>query len=258
MKYIGILVSMAVLMWWGCQPRTVKPTQPPAPPAEAYTIPSDSGKVKVVLKTENVREAPNGPKIGTIRKGEKITVIRRMGNWVEFDSRYYVGGFIWAPSVGYPYINLYSPTVYYDTTYHQFKPLHYFQQLFSQKGDTIEQGPQTVAIFFTNIGLGSHTETEVEVVTAREKVIQHGVTLFLNPRTRRVEAVKIDFYQPITGIAAALKKCQLPNLPPDEETESYVAWKPGKLFPQLSVRLERQEWKSNRFVAVVYQKAPGS
>ncbi len=253
MKLVYFLLTAVAFVWLGCQPRTVKP--PVAQPAPiTYTIPNDSGKVKVVLKTENVREAPNGVKIGTIRKGEKITVIRRVGNWVEFDSRYYVGGFLWAPSLGYPYINLYSPAVYYDSTRQQFKSPHFFQQLFSQSGDTIETSDATISIFFTNIGLGSHTETEVEVVTAKEKVVHHGVTIHLDPQTHHIVSVKIDFYRPITGVATALQKCQLPQRSPDEVTASYVAWHPGTLLTHLGVRLERQEWQSDRFVAVVYQQ----
>ncbi len=255
MKHIWILAFAALAVWWGCTPSTVKkPAEAPLPPV-AYTIPNDSGKVKVVLKTENVRETPNGEKIGTIKKGERVTVLRRIGNWVEFDSRHYVGGYIWAPSLGYAYINIYNAAVYYDENRQQFKPLSYIQALFAQKGKTIEKSPTQEIIFFTDVGLGSHTETEVEVVTATEKIVKHGVTVLLDPATHRIQKVKIDFYKPITGVQAALKKCGFAFKEPDEVTDSYVAWNPGSLLSGLKVTLERQEWRSQRFVAVLYETA---
>ena len=242
---------MGILILWGCQTTVVKKPIPPSPPPESL-IPNDSGKVKVVLKKENVRETPNGAKIGTIRKGEKVTVIRRIGNWVEFDSRTYVGGYIWAPSLGYPYINLYSATVYYDTTRKTFKSLAYIRSLFQQPGDTLQSTSKQLVLFFTNIGLGSHTETEIEVVKATNKIVRHGVTVFLDPQTQTIHKIKIDFYKPITGIQAALTKCNLPPRQPDTTTNSMVAWKPNSLLPGLSVQLERQEWQSHQFVAVIY------
>ncbi len=256
MKYTWFIIGLGFLILWGCAPSTVKKApRKPLPPAE-YSIPNDSGKTKIVLKTENVRETPNGEKIGTIRKGERVTVLRRIGNWVEFDSRNFVEAYIWAPSLGYPYINLYAATVYYDTTRQQFKPLSYLQALFAQKGTIVEQSPKEKVIFFTDIGLGSHTETEVEVVQATQKEVKHGVTVYVAPETGTIRKVKIDFYKPLTGVKTALAKCGLPYHKPDEETDSHVRWNPGTLVPGLAVILERQEWKSNRFTAVIYEHTP--
>ena len=49
----------------------------------------------VNIPTENLRNAPNGKKIGTVLEGTKAAVVQEQGNWV----RVQITGWIWKPSL---------------------------------------------------------------------------------------------------------------------------------------------------------------
>ena len=94
---------------------------------------TDAGnELTVTVKSENVRQKPNGARLGSIRKGDKLTVIKRVGNWIHFTNPRFQEAYIWAPSVGYAYQNIYSPFFFFDSTRSKFRDIEWFQKMFSR------------------------------------------------------------------------------------------------------------------------------
>ncbi len=243
---VGFVGGCFLLLMMGCLPPAVKKPDTQLPESE-------SGKVLTVQVTrENVRQSPNGKILGQLRKGAQITVIRRVGNWIEFHSQKFERGFIWAPSVGYEYLNLYSPAFYIDTVKQRFKSVDFFRAIFSQPGEIIQETARDYELFFTKLGLGSHTAVVMEVVMASKEVVHHGITLFISKENQRIQKVKIDFFRPVKGYQQALRRCGLPVSEPVETNSGHLIWPAGTLLPKHTVDLERKEWDSPWFSAVWY------
>lgn len=221
--------------------------------AEKVVLPPDAGKILTVqVKSENVRREPNGKKLGQLRNGDKIKVIKRLGNWIQFSNKKYKGAYIWAPSVGYTYENLYSPFFYYDSTQKLFRDMSFFQNIFSQKGQRRQETTSTYELFFKNLGLGSHKSVVLDVVMESKQVVEHGVTFFVNSSDEKVTKVKVDYFKPVEGYQNALKKSELPVIEPPEENSGHLIWPAGQLLPGLTVDLERKEWDSKLFSSIWY------
>ena len=246
---LGSAVALPLLFFGlGCLPTATK-KQP------LYTFQEAGQILTVQVLQENIRQSPNGKILGRLRKGDPIRAIRRVGNWIEFTTAQFPRAYIWAPSVGFDYLNLYSPYFYIDSLTQRFKPVEYFQAIFSQPGDTLQETAKDYELFFSNLGLGSHTAVVMEVVMTSREVVHHGITLVIHKETHRIERVKIDFFRPVKGYQAALTKCGLPSVPPEEENSGHLIWPAGKLLPHHSVDLERKEWDSNWFSTIWYIQA---
>lgn len=223
------------------------------PDEEDIEMTTDAEKIlEVQVKSENVRDVPNGKKLGQLSKGERIKVVKRVGNWVQFTHAKYKNAYIWAPSVGYTYQNLYSPFFYYDTTQKTFREIAFFQNIFSQKGQRRQETNTSYELFFKDLGLGSHESVVLDAVTESQQVVEHGVTLFVNKIGETVEKVKVDYYKPIKGYESALKKSELPIAEPGNENSGHLIWEAKELIPELTVDLERKEWESPLFTSIWY------
>ncbi len=260
MKHIGAVTLIILLLALvGCASRRQLSPQPsPTKPVETYrALATDSGKVVTVqVKSENVRKTPNGTRLGKLKRGEKLTVLKRVGNWVQFTNAKFKKAYIWAPSVGYRYENLYSPYFYYDTTRHAFRDIDFFRRIFSQWGQRRNEMTSSYALFFKNVGLGSHEAIVVEVVAGTKQVVEHGITLYIDKKTDKIHKVRVDYLVPVTGYKKALKKSELPIQAPVEENSGHLIWPAGTLLPDLTVDLERKEWNSNAFSSIWYIASP--
>lgn len=251
-NFAGILFFLAIAGLFSCQ-KKVTLVEKEAPPRKEKPLPP---LVTVQVASENVRETPNGFVLGKLPKGARLTVLGRVGNWIQFDSRRFKEAYIWAPSVGFPYINLYNPYFYFDSLKQAFKPPSYFQEIFSQTGQVRQERNGKYELFFKDIGLGSHEETVLEVVTESQQLVEHGVTLFIQKEQNRIYKVRVDFLRPIQGYKKALKKCGTPVTEPSEKNAGHLIWPPGNLLPKLAVDLERKEWNSNLFSSIWYILRP--
>ncbi len=252
---IAVISTLVGLFLFSCQPkttRTVQTTREPAP-IEIPTLPKHA---VVTAEKENVRDEPNGQIWGQLRRGQRIEVERRQGNWILFNNEKYDSMFVWGPSVGFPYLNLYSPGVYFSIAYHRFFPLIYFQTIFGSDGEVIQETDSTYQLFFGDLGLGSHQETVMEVTTTTTEQIQHGVTFLISKKDSLIERVCVDFPRPVQGINKALKKCHLPEKAPTFQDDARVRWENGSIFPGLTVELERQEWRSEAFSRICFYPTP--
>ncbi len=213
---------------------------------------TDAGEhLTVDVDVENVRARPNGKILGKLRKGEQITVIRRVANWVQFSNAKFSSAYIWGPSVGYVYENLYKPAYYYDFKSRRFYDIEYFQRIFSQKGKPRRENlPNSYELFFGNIGLGSHQVTVLDDATAIEQLEEHGITLFVDRKSERITKVRVDYFRPIRGFESALEKSELPTDPPTEGDSGHLTWAANALVPGLIVDLERKEWDSELFSSI--------
>jgi hypothetical protein len=222
------------------------------PSAPALKLLPDSARV--LVDQENVRESPNGIAFATLHKNEKIYIMGHLGNWILFQNSRFDSVFVWAPSVGINYINIYNPLIYYDTTYQQFYSLSYLQQLLGLSGKIMNDNPQTYQIFFDHLGLGSHQETVMEVTNESTEKIQHGIIVTFRKSDSLISQVDVDYLESVKGWERALALSDLKNRPPSSETESSVFWKQGTLVPGLIIRLERKEWKSPFYRTISFQK----
>ncbi|RMG65895.1 MAG: hypothetical protein D6715_07795 [Calditrichaeota bacterium] len=239
----GIALALA-----GCQKAVQK--QPSAP-----AISSPVGQLRVVtVARENVREKPNGKIIGRVHRGDSLRILARKANWLQFRSKKFKNAYLWAPSAGFEYLNLYSPYFYYDTTARAFRPVAYFQAIFSDSGTIQQETSKEYELFFGDVGLGEHEEMVMEVVTTTTETVRHGITLFVSKPDQKITRVKVDFFKPVNGYAAALQKCGLPVVKPSLENSGHLIWKPGTLVADLTVDLERKEWESSTISSVWYYK----
>ncbi len=255
---INLIFSMSLLVLISCVSQTQKKSPAPASSKveepEEIQFATDAGKELIVeMKAENVRKVPNGKILGRLYEEEKLTVIKRVGNWINFTNSVYEEGYIWAPSVGYSYVNLYNPYFFYDTTRHKFKEIEYFQKFFSKSGQRRQETDDAYELFFKNIGLGSHEATVLDVVTETQQIVEHGITLFINKNNNQIEEVRVDYLKPVKGYKRALRKSELPVKSPSGENTGHLIWAVGELLPDLVVDLERKAWKSQWFRSIWYK-----
>jgi hypothetical protein len=207
---------------------------------------------KVTVKHENVRKEPNGQILGTLKKAEQIIISGRIGNWLQFNSPRYRETYIWAPSLGFPYLNAYSPFFYYDSIKSSFYPINYFQTIFAQEGEKQNETSESYEIFFEDIGFGSHQETVLELMNESKEVVRHGIILYVKNPTNEIQKVRVDFFSPVNGYQSALKKCDIPAPDIVEQNGGHLIWPEGTLLRDLTVDLERKVWESNLFSSVWY------
>ncbi len=245
----GALLLLAVLsIVAGCQKSGIKKSASPA-------VSSPVGEVRTVtVAWENVRAKPNGKIIGRVHRGDTLRILERKANWLRFRSRRFKNAYLWAPSAGFAYLNLYSPFFYFDTTNHVFRPISYFQTVFSDSGMVQQETGKDYQLFFGDVGLGEHEEMVMEVVTTTRETVRHGITLFVTKPDHKISRVKIDFFKPVKNYHAALKKCGLPVMEPSIKNSGHLIWKAGTLAPDLTVDLERKEWESSTISSVWYYK----
>ncbi len=248
MKYIyflAILFSL-LLVLTGCQPEQIKKPPTPQIPAVAKT----PGTAVITAQSENVRFAPNGQILGQVHRGDSIRIEKRVVNWLLFYNDEFDSSYVWAPSAGFDYINLYSPYTYYDTTARQFYPVSYFRNLFGREGqkDSILSTEST--LFFGDVGLGSHEDIVMEVTQKEIEEVEHGITLHIREPEGYIFQVEIDFFAPEKGIKSALQKCGLPDLDYSAATPRDVVWDKNVIIPGLKIRLERKVWESSSFSGI--------
>ncbi|MEL6823510.1 MAG: hypothetical protein AAFP70_17260 [Calditrichota bacterium] len=245
LQFSMLLLIIAML---GCQPSAVKETTD-----TPETLTTDAGKPAMVqVRSENVRALPNGKRLGSLRMNSEITVLRRVGNWVQFTNDRFKEAYIWAPSVGYETLNLYGSDFYLDQKKDSFKSVKYFQNIFSQDGIRRQETSGSYELFFKDIGLGSHEVVVLDVVTESQQKVDHGITLFIDKPANEVRKVRVDYFKPVNGYQAALKKSELSVQEPSENNSGHIIWNAGTILQDISVDLERKEWDSKYFSSVWY------
>ena len=248
MKLLKLLM-LFMLIIAACQPKTVKEK-----PRSVTPVIKTPNMAIISVESENVRLAPNGKPIGQLLKGDTLRIVKRHVNWLFFESDFFESGYIWAPSAGFEYINLYNPFTYYDSTAAEFYPLNYFTSLFGSNGESRSTLSMETEIFFDEMGLGSHEEIVMEVVNEQVEMVKHGIILYLREPDKQIFKIKIDFLRPVKGIKKALEQCGLSNLPFSKEDGGHVVWKSGTLIEGLELDLERKEWESEWFSALLLRQ----
>lgn len=253
--FLRLLLFTSIWLFTSCQSKAVKPSAAQEEKPGFLSVVGQTATVKV--ERENVRREPNGTVLGTLKKGDQITINGRLGNWLKFNSEEFEDAYIWGPSLGFPYLNFYNPYFYYDSLASDFRPVKYFQTIFSQDGTRRQETRSNYELRFNEIGFGSHEETVLEVTTTSRELVEHGITLFVNSTNNKIYMVKVDFLKPLRSVQQALLKCELPISEGAEENGGHVIWPAGKLIPKLIVDLERQEWNSKLFSSVWFKKEDG-
>ena len=253
-----ILLLIYFVSFFSCGSKTTKRSvdqddlvpQTSGIPEEVFFA-TDKGKILTVqVAEENVRAYPNGRKLGKLRRGSQVTVKKRAGNWILFENRQFPDAYIWAPSVGYAYQNLYSQAFYFNPDKNRFHDIIYFQRIFSQKGQRREVLTSSYELFFKDTGLGSHDETIIDGGAVSQQSIEHGITFFVDKKTQEIRKIRVDYFRPVKGYENALKKSGLPVKAPIEMNSGHLIWPPGELLEKIMVDLERQAWDSQWFSSV--------
>ena len=254
MKFL-LLLFTAILIYAlsGCTPQTAKPAaQSPVMADRTPGAFEGAGSVhKILPREENIRETPAGEILGKMYRGEEVTVKKRVGNWFEFESKFYESGYIWGPSIGYDYVNIYSHNFYLNES-GQFRPVSHFTTFFALSGELRGKAKGRYEIFFDEVGLGSHETIVLEVATETTETVQHGISLWVDEASGQIVEARVDFARPIEGLEKALERCDLASQPADETTNARLRWDAGKLLPGIAVTLERKEWESSAFSIVIY------
>ncbi len=216
------------------------------PPKQADRFHKIENKwVRVQVAKENVRMKPNGKVIGKLYRGDSLYVLENYGNWLRFEFKPNREGYIWAPSCGFKYINLYNPYTYIDTIKKRILSFAEFKRLLGSKIDTIGGTPQLRQLEFKNIGLGEEVEEILNVAKVTRQITEKGVGIWYDTKTNQIKEVHIDLLKPVRGIKAALKKAGLSTkLQPFQSDNSQIVF---KLFPDTDLYfiLKRKQWKSS-------------
>ena len=251
MKYIRLFV-LFILIIAACQPKVVKETSKSATPL------IETPEIAIIsAESENVRLSPNGKVIGQLLQGDTLKIIKRHANWLFFQNDFFESGYLWAPSAGFEYINLYNPSTYYDRIASEFYPLNYFTALFGSNSEKRSVLSAETEILFDEIGLGSHEEIVLEVANEQIETVNHSIILYMREPEKQIFKIKIDFFRPIKGIEKVLDRCGLPYLPSSINNGGHVIWKRDTLIEGLEVDLERKEWESEWFSALWLSQSKG-
>ncbi len=258
-KYKTGFLLLVLALLWSCQPKVTRLVTPPVPPDTVQMIPALPDSAVVIVDTENVRETPNGKIVGKLYNDDMVYLDARVGNWIKFHNFYYQEGYVWGPSIGLPYLNLYDPRYYFDPRSGQFYAVSYIKKFLGSAGEEQKISDTEYRLIFRNLGLGSHTEDVWEVTNHTTERVEHQMVLYVRRQNGydRIYQMRIDFYRPVAGVKEALKKCGLEYREPSIENEEKVVWKAGELLPGLQVELERTEWKSDVFSTVWYKLTDG-
>ena len=241
MKTAKFLMLFALLMT-ACQPKAVKEKPKPITP-----VFMTSGLAVISVESENVRLSPNGKVVGQLLRGDTLQIIKRHANWLYFKNDFFESGYIWGPSAGLDYINIYNPFTYYDSIATEFYPINYFTTLFGSTGERRSLRGTETEIFFDEMGLGSHEEIVLEVMDEQLETVKHGIILFLREPDQKLYKIKMDFFKPIQGVKKAIERCGLSYRPFSLEDGGHVIWEKGTLIEGLEIDLERKEWESEWF-----------
>lgn len=199
--------------------------------------------VKVMAPSENVREKPNGRVIGKMFRGDSLLVKENFGNWLRFTYKNH-DAYIWAPSCGFKYINLYSPFTYIDTLKKQIIPFDEFKRLLGSRVDTVGGTSKLMQLEFKNLGLGEERQEILDVAKVYTQKVEKGIGIWYDVQKGLVNEVYIDLLRPVYGIKNALKKAGLPsNTHVYKSDNSQIVI---KLYPDANLYfiLKRKEWKS--------------
>ena len=239
--FIWASLTVLILLLISCASRKVM--------KESYLVPRFPVKKVVVVKSENVRAEANGEIIGKLKKGDSILVLNKCGNWIEFDYYPDEKGYMWAPSLGFSYINLYDPYTYIDTTTYQFISLINLNYILGQVPDTIETVGKLSNLCYKDLGLGKRVEEILNVHILEKQVVEKTVKVCVNTESNKITEIQIDLFNPVTGKAAALKKADMKRkLKEIENSESRIVLALTKGDHPIYFTLKRKEWKSNQFV----------
>lgn len=104
MKWLQIFSLLAFVLIMGCATtqKVIVKEEPvtKVKPAEMVTITAPNG--------ENLREWPNGKKIGEAENGAEFEVLMRRGNWIEIKHPDLGSAWVWAPSAGKKKVDIIS------------------------------------------------------------------------------------------------------------------------------------------------------
>ena len=130
-----IVCICVILLTFGCAPppkvSRVTPTTEPVAVQKATAI--------VVASRENVREYPNGPIIGEVRRGEEVTIITPRGNWFHCGINDSLEGYIWAPSLGFEKLSFINAQTYFRGSNHDLIPLDSLIQRLGPPSEIIQE-----------------------------------------------------------------------------------------------------------------------
>lgn len=199
--------------------------------------------VTVTVQTENVREYPNGPVIGKVERHDSLLAYKKYGNWfqIDFQGR---EAYIWAPSCGFPYLNLYNPIVYLHPEKKGFRTLAELKTMLGDKIDTVGGTENYLQLMFTNLGLGEETVQILDVAAVKTETVEKGIVVWYSVPDDEIREIVIDLFRVLPSEKQALRKADVEEkLELVIRDDSQIVY---RIFPEseLYFILKRREWKS--------------
>lgn len=243
MRNLLILLAGLLVGLIGCTPKTVK-KEP-----DIFIKKQYPEMRTMVVANENIREEPNGYIIGKLKKGDSVLVLNKSGNWIVYDYYPDEKGYVWAPSLGYSYINLYNPYTYIDSVKQQFKSINYINYIMGQVPDTIQTIGSLSHLEYKNLGLGKRVEEVMEVVKVKKQVVEKTVKVWYDESKKKITEIQIDLYNPVKGKKAALKSAGVNKyFKIFEESKSRIVFQLNRTGKPFYLVLKRKQWKSNEII----------
>ncbi|MFH2029984.1 MAG: hypothetical protein ABIJ40_05065 [Bacteroidota bacterium] len=168
----------------------------------------ENKELTIIVDIENVKQSINGEIIGQIKKGTKIFLIERKGNWVNFSSANFNNAWIWAPSVGCKEINLCSANLYFEGENRNCKNIDYFVDIFGKPSSISKPGKDYKDLTYENLG-----DPKIK-----------SITVSFNTNTGMVTEIFINFKNPINGLRTILSLAELPLYQPNVESLAAAEW----------------------------------
>ena len=240
-KWLSVIFVL-ILIFAGCGPKVIK--------KETIAVKKYYPEKRVLtVKKENIRDMPNGYVIGELKKGDPVLVLNKMANWIVYDYYPDEKGYVWAPSLGYVYLNLYSPFTYIDSDKQKFINIEHLNFLLGQTPDVIQSSGNLSHLKYSGLGLGKRVEEVMEVVKVKKQVVEKTVMAWFDKSKNNITEIQVDLFHPVSGKNAAIKKAGIKdNYKIVEDSDSRIVVQLTGFSKPFFLVLKRKEWKSDQFI----------
>jgi hypothetical protein len=134
----------------------VHPPKAPTPPAETKPVEKPENIVTVTVQQENIRSVPNGPIVGQVRQGDRVSIIAPKGNWMYCQIGDSLEGYIWAPSLGFPKLSFLNIHTYFPGTDFRLMALDTLARRLGQPFEVEQESPHYQRVLYDNTPQGGH------------------------------------------------------------------------------------------------------
>ena len=203
-----------------------------------------SDTIVIISREENVREVPNGEIIGKTMRNERFEIKEKRMNWLNIKNADFPSGYIWASSMGFDKIDIYSLSTWYDIDVKGFYRLDQYLNLLGSPSEKVKYFGQDRLNFY-NIGFGFEKEIVMDQDGKSEAIIrQKGVGIVLS-ENKIVKEIHLDLRNELDNYKEIEKLMKIKLGEPEKVDDTRVAWLNRVGIPE--IQLTRTEFKAQKF-----------